>query len=120
MTSLQSSARVSDRVDDYVRYRPDYPPAALQWIQREQGVTTRRKAADVGAGFRSSTCFDHAQQLDFDALKGRLMSSSYAPQQGRRQHAPMLLALRDLLDACAARGTISFDYDTRVLVGQPA
>jgi hypothetical protein len=66
---------------------------------------------------RGSARFDHAQLLDFDALRGRLLSSSYAPQAGHPQHAPMLAALQALFDATAINGTVSFDYDTRVFAG---
>jgi hypothetical protein len=48
------------------------------------------------------------------------MSSSYAPQAGDPRHEPMLHALRQLFDNSAANGTISFDYDTRIFVGQRA
>jgi SAM-dependent methyltransferase len=50
MADLNSTARFSDRVDDYVRYRPDYPSALLTWLQREQGVDNGWRVADVGAG----------------------------------------------------------------------
>ncbi|SHL59681.1 class I SAM-dependent methyltransferase [Rhodanobacter sp. OK091] len=255
MSDLHSTARFSDRVDDYVRYRPDYPPALIEWLQREQGVdaawrvadvgagtgisskmfldagyrvtavepnapmraaaerwlqayenfdavdgkadatglpdasvdlvtvaqafhwfdqeTTRREFARIlrprglaaiwwnsrrltgtrflegyeallqqfgtdyasvaerytddermrawfGAGFRGSARFEHAQRLDFEALRGRLMSSSYAPQAGHPQHEPMLRELRELFDNCAEQGTVSFDYDTRIFAGHMA
>jgi SAM-dependent methyltransferase len=48
--SLPSTARFGDRVDDYVRYRPDYPAALLDWLQREQGVDSSWRVADIGAG----------------------------------------------------------------------
>jgi SAM-dependent methyltransferase len=255
MSDLHSTARFSDRVDDYVRYRPDYPSALIEWLQREQGVdaawrvadvgagtgisskmfldagyrvtavepnapmraaaerwlqayenfdavdgkadatglpdasvdlvtvaqafhwfdqeTTRREFARIlrprglaaiwwnsrrltgtrflegyeallqqfgtdyasvaerytddermrawfGAGFRGSARFEHAQRLDFEALRGRLMSSSYAPQAGHPQHEPMLRELRELFDNCAEQGTVSFDYDTRIFAGHMA
>jgi SAM-dependent methyltransferase len=255
MSKLDSTTRFSDRVDDYVRYRPDYPPALLEWLQREQGVDAGWRVADVGAGtgisskmlldagyrvtavepnapmrlaakswlksyetfsavdgmadstglpdasvdlvtvaqafhwfdeqatrrefarilrprglaaiwwnsrrltgtrflegyekllldygtdyvsvaeryaddaqmrvwfgegYRGSASFEHAQRLDFDALRGRLMSSSYVPKEGHPKHTPMLRALRELFDTCAEAGTISFDYDTRVYAGHLA
>ena len=71
-----------------------------------------------GAGWKGTTQFDHCQLLDFDALRGRLMSSSYAPKADHPNHAPMIEALRKLFDACEVDGRISFDYDTRVYVGE--
>jgi Methylase involved in ubiquinone/menaquinone biosynthesis len=255
MSELHSTSRFSDRVGDYVRYRPDYPPAMLDWLQHEQGVDASWRVADIGAGtgisskmfldagyhvtavepnapmrsaaehwlqgyedfdtvdgtadatgladagvdlvtvaqafhwfdeeatrrefarilrpgglvaiwwnsrrltgtrflegyeallqtygtdytsvaeryaddahmrawfgdgYRGSTSFEHGQRLDFAALRGRLMSSSYAPQAGHPQHEPMLLALRELFDSCAEHGTVSFDYDTRIFAGHLA
>ncbi|MFK2876774.1 class I SAM-dependent methyltransferase [Rhodanobacter hydrolyticus] len=252
MSQLHSTERFSDRVADYVRYRPDYPTAMLDWLHREQGVTPAWKVADVGAGtgiscklfldgghdvtavepnaamrdaalawlggnlrfravdgtsdathlpdgsidlvtvaqafhwfdpastrrefarilrpgglaaifwnsrrltgtpflegyeallqrygtdytsvaeryadddsmrawfgagWRGTVRFEHKQSLDFDALRGRLMSSSYAPKEGHPQHVPMIAALRELFEHCQQDGRISFDYDTRIIVG---
>jgi SAM-dependent methyltransferase len=252
MSELHSTARFSDRVDDYVLYRPDYPSALLEWLQQEQGVDTGWRVADIGAGtgisskmfldagyrvtavepnapmrsaaelwleayegfdavdgradatglgdasvdlvivaqafhwfdeeaarrefarilrpgglaavwwnsrrlsgtrflegyeallqkfgtdyvsvaeryaddaqmrawfgdgYRGSASFEHGQLLNFEALRGRLMSSSYAPKAGHPQHEPMLQALRELFDTCEEHGTVSFDYDTRIFAG---
>jgi SAM-dependent methyltransferase len=50
MAAFDPTSRFSDRVADYVRYRPDYPPALLDWLQRELGVSPAWAIADVGAG----------------------------------------------------------------------
>jgi len=86
----------------------------------ERYTDDARMRAWFGAGFCGSARFEHAQRLDFEALRGRLMSSSYAPQAGHPQHEPMLCALRELFDNCAEQGTVSFDYDTRIFAGHMA
>ncbi|MBW4698823.1 MAG: class I SAM-dependent methyltransferase [Aphanocapsa lilacina HA4352-LM1] len=45
---LQPLERFSDRADDYARYRPSYPAAALDAIFK--GLATPVHAADIGAG----------------------------------------------------------------------
>jgi SAM-dependent methyltransferase len=253
MSDLKSTERFSDRVADYVRYRPDYPLAMLEWLQSEHGVNPHWWVGDIGAGTGISSKlfldggyrviavepnepmraaaeqwlgdnerfriidgraaatglddssidlvtvaqafhwfdqeaarrefqriltpnglvaiiwnsrrlvgtqflegyeallkqygtdytsvaerygdetqmrkwfgdgylgmgrFDHGQKLDYEALSGRLMSSSYAPRAGHPSHAPMMHALRELFDRCAVDGRISFDYDTVIYVGK--
>jgi len=49
MTDLRSTDRFSDRVADYVRYRPDYPKALVGWLHG-LGVDTDWTVADIGAG----------------------------------------------------------------------
>src|SRR3954468_20199343 len=43
-------ARFSNRVADYVRYRPSYPPAVLDMLRREAGLEPKAVIADVGSG----------------------------------------------------------------------
>ncbi|MFC0398492.1 class I SAM-dependent methyltransferase [Paraburkholderia rhizosphaerae] len=74
-------------------------------------------AAWFGDGFAHKGAFPNAQLLDFDGLKGRLMSSSYAPKAGHPNHEPMLAALRELFDRTACDGMVEFTYQTRVYVG---
>jgi SAM-dependent methyltransferase len=42
--------RFSDRVANYVRYRPTYPPAVLDMLRRETGMGPQSVVADVGSG----------------------------------------------------------------------
>jgi SAM-dependent methyltransferase len=50
LSSLNPTGRFSDRADDYVKYRPDYPTAAFDAIIDGLGDPRERVAADVGAG----------------------------------------------------------------------
>ena len=47
---MEPTERFSDRVDDYVRYRPGYPPEALEPLSRDCGLGPGATVADVGAG----------------------------------------------------------------------
>ena len=62
--------------------------------------------------------FANAQMFDFAALKGRLMSSSYAPQENHPQHEPMLKELRRIFDAHNQNGVVEFKYTTQVFAGK--
>lgn len=47
---MRSTERFTDLVDDYVRYRPGYPPEALEPLTGECGLGPGAVVADVGAG----------------------------------------------------------------------
>lgn len=94
------------------RYGTDYADVADRYADDAQ------MRAWFGDGWRGSERFEHRKPMDFDGLRGRLMSSSYAPKPGHPNHTPMLHALRELYDACATDGLVSFDYDTRAFVGE--
>jgi len=44
------TARFSDRVDDYVRYRPGYPPEVLDLLRAECGLRPRHIVTDIASG----------------------------------------------------------------------
>jgi len=45
-----STARFSDRVENYVRYRPGYPPDVLDLMQRKCGLEPSHVVADIASG----------------------------------------------------------------------
>ena len=58
-----------------------------------------------------------AQHFDFDGLQGRLLSSSYAPEEGHPGYAPMIAELRRIFERHAVQNMITIDYDTNVYFG---
>ncbi len=42
--------RFSNRVEDYVKYRPGYPPEAIEVLRRECGLSPSSVVADIGSG----------------------------------------------------------------------
>ena len=47
--------RFSNRVANYVRYRPGYPPEVLELFKNEMGLTKEKIVADIGSGTGLST-----------------------------------------------------------------
>src|SRR5216684_8996488 len=50
MTFADAKQRFSNRVADYVRYRPGYPAALLDLLRAECGFGQNHVVADVGSG----------------------------------------------------------------------
>lgn len=47
---MNTVARFSNRVSNYVRYRPGYPPEVLELFASEMGMTVDSMIADIGSG----------------------------------------------------------------------
>jgi SAM-dependent methyltransferase len=67
----------------------------------------------LGGSFELAS-FANQQVFDFEGLRGRLMSSSYAPQSGQPGHEPLLRELRLLFERHQRGGRITFPYETLV------
>lgn len=62
--------------------------------------------------------FAFKQHFDFDGFKGRLLSSSYAPDSTDPRFEDMIDELRGLFEAYQKDGRVQFDYQTEVYYGQ--
>ena len=87
------------------RHALDYKKISAGWAD---DVAIARFFAPNGFEKRSLA---NRQSFGFDGLRGRLLSSSYAPPAGHPAHEPMLAELRKLFDAHQQDGLVSFDYD---------
>lgn len=68
----------------------------------------------------SMQTFANRQDFDFEGLRGRLLSSSYSPQEGHANYEPTMTALRRLYDTYQKEGIVHFDYETHMYYGQLA
>jgi SAM-dependent methyltransferase len=62
--------------------------------------------------------FDNSQVVDFEGLKGRVLSSSFAPTPEKTQYAPMLAELATLFQNYQVHGRVTIEYDCRLCYGQ--
>lgn len=93
-----------------LRYSPDYPVVRHENI--EEGIGGFFEPQPI-----RSASLDNVQRLDFPSLKGRLCSSSYAPEVGHPNFNRMLSDLQDIFNAHKENGIVNFEYDTRVYYG---
>lgn len=50
MHKLASTTRFSDRVENYIKYRPSYPAEIVPFLSREIGLSTESVITDIGSG----------------------------------------------------------------------
>jgi hypothetical protein len=74
-------------------------------------------AALFGAPFRRLVA-PNQQVFTWEALCGRVRSSSYTPLPGHRGHDELFEALRELFDRRQVDGKVRFDYETELFCGK--
>jgi SAM-dependent methyltransferase len=97
----------------------------LETYGTDYAEVRHRDAADAtaldaffGPGRYGRAPFENIQMFDLEGLRGRLMSSSYAPLPGQPGHGEMLDELRRIFEAYQDGGAVAFEYDTNVYYGR--
>lgn len=94
----------------------------VRGLAAERGRVGRESLTDEEIssflGPHRTTIFPNFQDLDYEGLAGRLLSSSYAPLLGEPGHEQILARLREMFDRCESGGAVRFEYDTEVYAGQ--
>lgn len=93
-------------------------------IQRYK--TERYKPFDMESEVRSffapepfeNRSFENRQTFGLDGLKGRLLSSSYAPDKGQPGHGAMMEELESIFQDHQENGRVTVEYDTLVYYGR--
>lgn len=80
-------------------------------------MTPASVIADVGSGTGILSEL-YEQRFDFEGLRGRLLSSSYAPLPDQPHYEPMMAELRRLFDIHEENGQIVFTYETHLYLGR--
>lgn len=75
-----------------------------------------------GIGKNSESClrkvFENYQLLNYPGLKGRLLSTSYAPLDGHPNYNNMIIELKKIFQENNRNGLVMFEYETEVYYGR--
>jgi SAM-dependent methyltransferase len=98
-------------------FMKEYETAIAHYAPEQKRVNVERIADFFGAGEFREAVLPNEQRLDAEGLRGRLASSSYAPEAG----TPEFQKLMDAMDALFARhergGVVTVLYETQVYFG---
>jgi len=99
-----------------------YQQLVLKYGTDYQEVRREIIRCDVESFYAPEACqcarFEFQQGFDFEGLKGRLLSSSYAPEPDHPHYQPLLLGLEEIFDANQTDGKVVFCYETELYYGQ--
>lgn len=87
-------------------------------VNHQNDDQAEKRDAFLGGNTWTLHTFPNQQVFDWDGVRGRLLSSSYAPEAGHPNHESMLAELRRIFDQYNENGTVTFLYTTEVWVGQ--
>jgi SAM-dependent methyltransferase len=112
----------NERPQESDAFLADYE-ALLKHYASEYATITASRANEASmreflGGTMELTTFPNRQRFDFEGLKGRLMSSSYAPEPGNPAHEPLIAGLEALFHRHQRDGEIVFPYRTLVYFAQ--
>jgi SAM-dependent methyltransferase len=85
---------------------------------QHNNIDAKQIDAFYGAGHWQRFTTANAQHLDFDGLRGRLLSSSYVPNLGEPGNAEMLADLEQLFAKHEVQGRVSLEYTTEIYAGK--
>jgi len=112
----------NERVKDSTKFLRDYEELLLTYGTDYQDIRHEHTTAEVNEFFDPAPfqqrVFEMRQDFDYAGVRGRLLSSSYAPGPEHPQHEPMLRELGQILGECATDGRVVFEYKTRLFFGR--
>src|SRR5215470_4852466 len=108
----------NERSTDSTPFLRDYEQLLLTYGTDYQEIRHERTTDTIHEFFaplpyREAT-FELVQRFDFDGVRGRLLSSSYAPLAGHPNHEPMMQEAQRIFAKYEENDTVAFDYVTRV------
>jgi SAM-dependent methyltransferase len=112
----------NERLVDSTAFLRDYESLLLRYGTDYQEIRHENVEPEI-ADFFAPTIFrlktlPNFQHFDLDALKGRVYSSSYAPEPGHPDFAPLMTGLEQSFNAHSRNGIVTFEYETKIYYGR--
>jgi ubiquinone/menaquinone biosynthesis C-methylase UbiE len=112
----------NDRKTAGSRFSEEYERLVETYGTDYSEVQRLGRVIDGNEFFREFSCqkrrLPNHQRLSYEALEGRLLSSSYAPERGEPSCASMLADLRRIFDEFQENGLVRMEYDTNIYFGR--
>ena len=113
----------NERPREATPFLADYEALLKKYAPEYERITASRAdpaamSLFLGPAMELET-FANEQVLDFEGLRGRLMSSSYAPEAGHPNHEPMIAGLATVFERHVRGGYVNMPYRTLVYFAQP-
>jgi SAM-dependent methyltransferase len=111
----------NERITNSTPFLREYEDLLLEYGSDYKEVRHEISYKNIGDFFgekQQEAGFQNRQVFDFDGLRGRLLSSSYAPDADSPRREPMLRDLGVLFDTHNQNGRVSFDYEVKMYFGQ--
>jgi SAM-dependent methyltransferase len=108
------------RGDEFTRAYEDYLlkfGADFKTVRHEQ-ITPDVFDAFFSPGSYKQIRLPNPQTMDFEGLKGRMLSSSYMPQEGSPNFDEMMRSLREIFDRHQKQNKVVMTYDTELHIGR--
>ena len=114
----------NDRRTDSTPFLRAYEQLVLTYGTDYKQVRSEQFTATIDSFFAPSKftthVFEMRQEFDYPGLEGRLLSSSYVPQEGHPDYKAMLKQLRTIFEEFKVEGKVAFEYNTGVYCGKLA
>ena len=112
----------NERQLDSTRFHIEYEALLVKYANdysavRHENITDEEIRGFFRQDYRLVT-FGNFQILDFEGLKGRMLSASYMPAESDANFGPMIEELRALFAKHAENGRIKVLYDTNVYIAR--
>lgn len=103
---------------DFLRSYEDFLQAcAIDYKHVNHKITQDKTIFDAFFGKYKEKCFDNFQEVDHAGLKGRVLSSSYMPNEGHKDYEHMMYCLKKVFARYQQNNKVRLDYDTKIYYG---